>query len=317
MPPQQTVINFDDLPVNTVVTNQYHAQGLDFFGLLPVITQVPAGQAHSGNQVANISTCFGCEFFVPSVTGRFVDTVSHISVFVGMFASTTPVDPAEITLSAFDVGHNLIVQSTPVTVTAGSGFNMPLAVESASANIASFEISARLNLDDNKQLGIDDLSFRHPQHAQPDFNLSSALSIVQVAPGTSVSDLITVNHFNGSHGPIQFTVSGLPQGVTASFAPNPTSGNTTLTLTAAANAPLTTGAIPSITIIATPLAPSVGPTARTIQVGVEVQHNFTLSIQNSTIVLAPCMTNAAFTVDVIRLITFQSQQIDLSISGLP
>jgi len=317
LPPQDIVINFDDLPVNTVVTNQYHDRSLDFFGLLPVITQVPAGQAHSGHQVANISTCFGCEFFVPSVTGLFADTVSRISVFVGMFASPTPVDPAEITLSAFDVGDNLIVQSAPITVTAGGGFNTPLAVQSASANIASFEISARLNLDDNKQLGVDNLSFKHPEHAQPDFNLSSTLSIVQVAPGTSVSDLITVNHFNGSHGPIQFTVSGLPQGVTASFAPNPTSGNTALTLTAAASAPLTTGTIRSITIIATPHASSVGSATRTIQVGVQVQHNFTLSIQYATIDLAPCMSNASFTVDVSRRTSFQSQQIDLNISGLP
>src|SRR5215471_13098080 len=109
------VIQFDDLPVGTVVTNQYHDKGLDFISppgsLLPVIAQVPPGQAHSGNQVANISTCTGCEFFTPAASGKFVYTVEHKSMFVGQFDSQA--DPAQITLSAFDAGQNLLAQSAP------------------------------------------------------------------------------------------------------------------------------------------------------------------------------------------------------------
>jgi hypothetical protein len=82
--PQDVLINFDDLPVGTAVTNQYHDKGVDFFGppnggLLPVITQVPPGEAHSGNQVANISTCLGCEFFTPFATGSSMASQTQLN----------------------------------------------------------------------------------------------------------------------------------------------------------------------------------------------------------------------------------------------
>ena len=67
---QDVVINFDDLPVNAVVTNQYHDKGVDFFGppnggLLPVITQVPPGEAHSGNQSRTFRHASAVSFLRP------------------------------------------------------------------------------------------------------------------------------------------------------------------------------------------------------------------------------------------------------------
>src|SRR6266566_5213467 len=201
---QDVLINFDDLPVGSVVTNQYHDKGVDFLGplisegLLPVITQVPPGEAHSGNQVANIATCFGCEFFTPFATGRFTDTVEHISMYVGYFDGQP--DTAQLTLSAFDAGHNLLARSAPVTVTAGGGFNTLLSVEVAAGNIASFEVSARPNLDVDKQLGIDDLTFGSTQVLPPDFGLVPTASAVLLAPGSSTPDTISVIRVNGSMG---------------------------------------------------------------------------------------------------------------------
>ncbi len=65
-----TVVGFDDLSAETVVTNQYQAQGVVFGapGLLPVVKDVGSVEAQSGTQVANISTC-SCEFYTPLVTG--------------------------------------------------------------------------------------------------------------------------------------------------------------------------------------------------------------------------------------------------------
>lgn len=60
-----TVIDFDDLPLNTVVSTQYHNEGgtdagVDFVqgfqaGTLPVIAQVAAGEAPSGTQIGKIT----------------------------------------------------------------------------------------------------------------------------------------------------------------------------------------------------------------------------------------------------------------------
>lgn len=71
---QDVLINFDDLPVGTVVTNRYCDKGVDLLTPPngdPIIAQVPPGEAHLGNQVANISTCPGCEFYTPFANGRF------------------------------------------------------------------------------------------------------------------------------------------------------------------------------------------------------------------------------------------------------
>jgi hypothetical protein len=319
--PQDVLINFDDLPVGTAVTNQYHDKGVDFFGppnggLLPVITQVPPGEAHSGNQVANISTCLGCEFFTPFATGRFTNTVEHISMYVGQFDGQP--DTAQLTLSAFDAGHNLLAQSPPVTVTAGGGFNTLLSVEVAAGNIASFEVSARTNLDVDKQLGIDDLTFGSTQVLPPDFGLVPTASAVLLAPGSSTPDTISVIRVNGSMGSIQFMASGLPQGVTAAFAPDPAGGDsTTLTFTAIPNAPLTGANFVTVTITATPLSPNAGSVVHTAQVGVSVRPNFTLGVKGSAqITLAPCSTTTV-TLTVAREVTFQTEQIDLSVTGLP
>src|SRR6266849_1165713 len=169
MSTQDTVIQFDDLPVGTVVIDQYQAQGVAFFtppggGFLPVIAQVPAGEAHSGNQVANISTCENCEFLIPFIRGRFTNTVEHVSMFVGQFDGTP--DSAQLTLTAFDASGAVLAQSSPVMVTAGGGFNSPISVEFSAANIAIFEISGS-NQDGGKQLGIDDLTFGSTQVAPP------------------------------------------------------------------------------------------------------------------------------------------------------
>lgn len=58
---------------------------------------------------------------------------------------------------------------------------------------------------------------------------SSGLSVGQ---GTSASTFVNVNATTALSYPVQLTASGLPSGVTASFSPNPTTGNSGLTLTA-------------------------------------------------------------------------------------
>jgi subtilase family serine protease len=70
----------------------------------------------------------------------------------------------------------------------------------------------------------------------PNFTLAvtpSALTILRGNSGTSTIAIVPQGGFNGS---VNLSVSGLPNGVTAAFSPNPASSNSTLTLTANATA---------------------------------------------------------------------------------
>src|SRR5205823_1589622 len=73
----------------------------------------------------------------------------------------------------------------------------------------------------------------------PDFSLSVSPGSVTVAQGDSGTSTITETDLNGFNGSVTLSASGLPNGVTAAFSPDPTTDTSTLTLTASSAA--TTG----------------------------------------------------------------------------
>ncbi len=77
----------------------------------------------------------------------------------------------------------------------------------------------------------------------PSFTLSSSPNNLGVVQGSGGSSTITVNPSNGFAGSVTLAASGLPSGVTASFAPNPATTTSTLNLTATATAPAGTAAV--------------------------------------------------------------------------
>ena len=95
---------------------------------------------------------------------------------------------------------------------------------------------------------------------------------IALAPGASRDVPVTVTRLNGSAGPLTFTATGLPAGVTAAFT------GTTLRLTAAVNAPRTPLDVPrDITITATPGNGDVAPAPRTVKLPARVMRPFLLS----------------------------------------
>jgi len=76
----------------------------------------------------------------------------------------------------------------------------------------------------------------------PDFALTASPSGVSIVQGTSGGGTITVTPLNGFSGSVSLSASGLPSGVAASFGTNPTTGMSTMTLTASITA--TTGTVP-------------------------------------------------------------------------
>jgi endoglucanase len=118
--------------------------------------------------------------------------------------------------------------------------------------------------------------------AAPSFTLTSSASSLSVAQGGSGTDTITVTGAGGFTGSVTLAATGLPSGVTAVFATNPTTGSSLLTLTASTSAPQgtatvtitgTSGAlIPATTTIALTVGPSgtgsftIKPSATTLSV---------------------------------------------------
>ncbi len=88
------------------------------------------------------------------------------------------------------------------------------------------------------------------QIAAPGFGLAPSPASVSLYPGTSTSATILVTDYSGFNGSVNLAVtSGLPSGVTASWASNPATGSALLTLTADSTAVPNTDAI--LTIVGT------------------------------------------------------------------
>jgi hypothetical protein len=336
-----TTIDFDGFPPDTQISNQYAnfggpGEGVTFgtlpggaaFGFNPVIKAPPAGQAHSGTQVGDISVCNGpgCESYTPSTVGTFGALRSQVSARVGYGGTPDPHvctdgdtdnSCAVVTLLAYDTSGNEIASSSPVTVSRGAGFHSLVAVATATASIAGFKVTVRTNgLDNNKTIAIDDLSFATEGPPGPaDFSLSPASTNLVMRQGATLTDAITIGRFSGSTGNVQLALSGpLPAGVHAAFVPNPAGGTSSdLVLTADPDA-ASTGFNPvTLTVTGTPLSPSVGSIGHSFTLSLQVRSAFDVAVQGSTDVnLAPCVVNVP--VQLVRDFGL-SGPIDLAVTG--
>jgi subtilase family serine protease len=70
----------------------------------------------------------------------------------------------------------------------------------------------------------------------PSFYVNCSCYNFSLNQGTSAQGTVTISPQYGFAGSVNLTISGLPNGVTASFSPNPTTSTSTLTMTAGSNA---------------------------------------------------------------------------------
>ncbi len=101
------------------------------------------------------------------------------------------------------------------------------------------------------------------------FTLSASAQSLNIAQGNSGTSTITVTGANGFSGSVNLAASGLPSGVTATFATNPTTGTSVMTLAASNSATL-------------------GPITVTIT---GTSGSLTASTTISLVVTAPCASN--------------------------
>jgi hypothetical protein len=77
----------------------------------------------------------------------------------------------------------------------------------------------------------------------PSFTLAPSAPAVSIAEGLSANNTITVTDLNGFTGSVTLVASGLPSGVTATFATNPTTATSVLTLAASSTATVGTATV--------------------------------------------------------------------------
>ena len=148
--------------------------------------------------------------------------------------------------------------------------------------------------------------------ATPSFTLSdspSSLTITQGgAGGTST---VTVTDLGGFTGSVTLAASGLPSGVTAAFNPNPTTGTSTLTLTASSSA--TTGTA-TVTITGTS-GSLVATTTLALTVNAAASPNFTIGASPANLTVTQG-SNGTSTITITSQNSFSSAT-TLTATGLP
>jgi cellulose 1,4-beta-cellobiosidase len=153
-----------------------------------------------------------------------------------------------------------------------------------------------------------------PSDPGPSFTVfGSPVSVMQGATATTSVTVLPVNNFSGA---VTLAISGLPTGVTANFSPASIangSGISTVTLTAAANAPATTP--PSATPVTVTATSGAISKVTTFNVTVIGRPDFSVSATPASISIA-AGTNPTSTITVASLFGFTGS-ISLSASGLP
>jgi hypothetical protein len=274
-----TVINFDNLPSGTVVSNQYAAQGITFdqapsgpADFKPTIISDPAG-AHSPPNVLDIEQggfC-GLEANRVGLWARFAAPRNHVTVYVGDLQSNAG---EQVTLSGYDLNGTPIPAATDTVTTAGgSGVHTPMSITDPNSQISFLQVQGPTTA---ACFAADDLSFDPVTSTAPDFGLSALASSATVNAGSSAVVPLVLHRTATSTGPISLTVSGQPQGVSASLNPDPVTGGDgtqiTLTLTAAASAP------PAVNVPVT-VTGAAGPLQRSVTIPVSVSGTFDLRAQ--------------------------------------
>lgn len=272
-------------------------------GFRPYRRSAP-GLAHSGTVVADVGAdvCFqdtggGCEFVNGGTTGRLTRTASAVTLFAGEFDPSSP--PATARLTAFRADGTVAGTSADVTID-NTGFNKQITVTSPAGDIAYFHLTTVGAAEGD--LGFDDLTLTFPANSLPDVAptvdnvtptppLTIVGGVATLLQGDSSEVLVLLNRLNGSVGPMQMSVSGLPPGVTAAFSTNPAGLGTGLFLFISRNAP--TFDVPvHITISADPQGnANAAPAVRTVQLSVKVASPYELNLgqgASSDIALPDC-----------------------------
>ena len=169
-----TVINFENLPGNGIVNNQYSDLGVTFNDLFGTHNYYPAGfVAHSGSyyvgRFVNMTTSI-----VDPIEIRFQPDVSRIKLWVGYilpFGIKSGTNSQEtVVMSAYDDNGNSVGQDSAIITIGPQGYSSiqtPLEIQApitTKSNAKSAIAKVTIGLSDGKNNGlcIDDVEFDTP-----------------------------------------------------------------------------------------------------------------------------------------------------------
>ncbi len=249
------------------------------------------------------STTFALTVGAPSFT---LSNYGQTQVGQGSSATNTiimsPVNgflgTAHLTVSGLPSG--VTASFSPALVTGGSSTLMFTATSTATVGTSTVTVTGTS--------GSTTATTSFPlQVGVPSFTLSTGGA--SISPGGTTSDYVSVTRIFGFTGSATLSVSGLPAGVTGSFAPDVVTGNSQLNLTASG-----TAATGVSTVTVTGVSGSLKATSTfllTIAPG-----TFSLQAGNGVVQFAPG-TTVTSTVSVLWSTPVPEGNVALSISGLP
>jgi endoglucanase len=157
-------------------------------------------------------------------------------------ASVSPTSGAvgtSVTISGSNFGNSqgtstVRIGNTNATVTAWNASSISATVPNIAAGAASVVVTVN-------GVASNAATFTVGTAPQPDYSIARTPASLSVNRGASGTVSITITRVGGFTGSVAFSASGLPAGVTATFSPQSTTGNST-TLTLAASSTATLGA---------------------------------------------------------------------------
>jgi cellulose 1,4-beta-cellobiosidase len=222
-------------------------------------------------------------------------TVTGMGGFTGSVTLAAAGLPTGVTAS---FGTNPTTNTSVLTLTAGSAATVGTSTVTITGTSGTLTATTTIALTVNAV-------------QTPSFTLAPSATTLAVIRGSSATDTLTVTGAGGFTGSVTLAASGLPSGVTASFATNPTTGTSVLTLTASSTA--TTGTS-TITITGTSGALSA-TTAIGLAVNAAQTPSFTLAPSATTLAITQG-SSATDTITVTDVGGFAGS-VTLSASGLP
>lgn len=262
---------------NLTITGTGGGQTVSAPMTLTVVT--PSFSLIGGGAVTLGQGSSGTEYIYPNDQGGFNSpvTFSISGLPTGVTATLSPNPTAGTTMLTLNASSSAPVGQTTATVTG-----------TAAGQTATLQIPIDV--------------------VAPNFNLYWSTLNTSLNQGTSAASVVSISPQNGFSSPVTLTVSGLPSGVTGTFASNTTVGSDTLTLTAASNA--TPGAS-TITVTGTAGSVTASTTALlTVNAG-----SFTLSGAPSDVTVYAGNSGKS-TVSIVPINSFAGN-VALSVSGLP
>ncbi|MFZ1918146.1 MAG: S53 family peptidase [Terriglobales bacterium] len=245
-----------------------------------------------------------------SATPTFTLSVNPSALSIvqgGQVTSTITITPVNgfsgsVTLSASGLPSGVTAAFSPNPATSTSSLTLTASATAATgtATVTVTGISGSLTETTTINLTVT---------APPTFALSANPSSLSIVPGGQGTSTITITPANGFSGSVSLSASGLPNGVTAAFSPNPATTTSTLTLTASATAGTGT-----VTVTITGMSGSLTETT-TLKLTVAASPTYTLSANPSSLTIAQGSQGTS-TITITPANGF-SGSVTLSASGLP